>query len=109
MRTLILTLAACCLTSAAQAVDTLRYALITGPTAMEVSRSSLLKTSTMGEDKYFLNADEREVTAPAEVTSQDENLNNWTPMSIEALGYDIREVWRLGAETWTFGGIGFSR
>jgi hypothetical protein len=28
------------------------------------------------------------------VAQEDTNLMGWTPMSIEALGYDIREVWR---------------
>lgn len=107
MRALILALAVCCLTSATQAKDTLRYALIAYPSVTEVHKISLIKTSTSGKAMYFLNIDE--ASAPVKVTAQDKKLINWTPMSIEALGYDIREVWRLGAETWTFGGIGFSR
>ena len=40
---------------------------------------------------------------------QDKSVLKWVPMSINALGYDIREVWRRSDEAWTFGGIGFSR
>ena len=67
----------------------------------------------------------------------DDDLMNWTPLSVEAFGYDIHEMWRFPneetwswsvavserldllcdirphaprqEEVWTFGGLAFSR
>lgn len=43
------------------------------------------------------------------IVNKEGSLIDWTPMSIKALGYDIREVWHFENENWTFGGLGFSR
>jgi hypothetical protein len=89
------------------AVDTTRYALISSTSKMETPQLPSLKSSAESRSPYVVDSEEpaAEMTEP----SQDENLMNWTPMSMEALGYDIRQVWRMEKEVWTFGGIGFNR
>lgn len=107
MKIFILTLALCCVTSAAQAVDTVRYALITYASAIEVPRVSLLEPSATGEVQYILTTEE--LTLAANTTTQDESLIDWLPMSIEAFGYDIREVWRAAAWDGFSYSLAFSR
>lgn len=89
------------------AVDTLRYALIAQSSAIEAPKTSLLELSATGEVNYILNTEE--VTFGAKITTQDESLINWTPMSIESLGYDIREVWRMECERVYSYSLAFSR
>lgn len=91
------------------AVDTTRYALIAASSVIEEPPLPVLKSLPTSTTRWWL----RPAIVPREVSLgvalKDENLMNWTPMSIEALGYDIRDVWRMQGEVWTFGGLTFSR
>lgn len=107
------------ISSASHAVDTTRYALVAPMSPMKVPALLIsplppkkipvfpkLESSATGKGLY---AQISKARAPETSKLEDENLINWTPMSIEALGYDIREVWRMQDKVWTCGGVGFNR
>lgn len=83
------------------AVDTLRYALIAAPQVKELPQLPSLIPPAIGKTIYTRIA--AEPAMETAISSQEENLMNWTPMSIEALGYDIREVWREKVFTFWLG------